>query len=253
MTHEFVTAPEHVVACDLDSATVLVNYSTGAMLSLIGPAAEWWSVLAVTGGGQPPSALDLGSARLLISRLLTAGFLIPTATACPWPAPRPGRTWEPSWGVQETRAGRARVPEVPRRSLASAAIALGIALLAEHCGQRNLAMARLIGLVHKAMTRATRPATGGEALCAVHAVRRAGAFLPGRLACLEESVAVVLMLAASCLRVTWCHGVAGDPVRLHAWVQTSDGQPVAEPPSTLRYTTLLTIPASPQGDDAHDH
>jgi hypothetical protein len=116
-------------------------------------------------------------------------------------------------------------------------------LLAEHAGHRKRAMARLIALLRRAMARTTRPATNAEA---VHAVRQAGLFLPGRLACLEESVAVVLMLAASRRRVTWCHGVAADPVRLHAWVETSHGEPVAEPPSTLRYTTLLTVPASPR-------
>ncbi|MER7150326.1 lasso peptide biosynthesis B2 protein [Streptomyces lydicus] len=45
---------------------------------------------------------------------------------------------------------------------------------------------------------------------------------------------------------TWCHGVAPDPIRLHAWVQTDNGAPVAEPPSTLAYTAALTIGARHQ-------
>ncbi|MFF7008310.1 lasso peptide biosynthesis protein [Streptomyces fimicarius] len=48
------------------------------------------------------------------------------------------------------------------------------------------------------------------------------------------------------LSVAWCHGIAADPVRLHAWVQTVDGASVAEPPSTLAYTPALTIGARHQ-------
>ncbi|MDT3395843.1 lasso peptide biosynthesis B2 protein [Streptomyces sp. B1866] len=88
--------------------------------------------------------------------------------------------------------------------------------------------------------RTVRPATVGRARQAVHAVRQAAVLVPGRVACLEESAAAVVTLAASRERVTWCHGVAGDPIRLHAWVQVG-GQPVAEPESITRYTPLRTI------------
>ncbi|MFF3258714.1 lasso peptide biosynthesis B2 protein [Streptomyces sp. NPDC002932] len=86
----------------------------------------------------------------------------------------------------------------------------------------------------------------GAALAAVHAVRAAAWWSPGRTACLEESAAVVVLLAARRLQVTWCHGVAADPVRLHAWVQTVDERPVAEPPSTRAYTPVLTLGARHQ-------
>lgn len=75
--------------------------------------------------------------------------------------------------------------------------ALGVVLLAEHAGHQKRVMACLIALLSKATARTNRSATNAEARRAVHAVRQAGLFLPGRLACLEESVAVVLMLAAS--------------------------------------------------------
>ncbi|MFE5591189.1 lasso peptide biosynthesis B2 protein [Streptomyces sp. NPDC056549] len=76
---------------------------------------------------------------------------------------------------------------------------------------------------------AVRPATPEQAESAVLAVRRAAWFSPARTACLEESAAVVLLLASRRRSVVWCHGVAPDPVRLHAWVQTDDGTPAAEP------------------------
>ncbi|MFI1888350.1 lasso peptide biosynthesis B2 protein [Streptomyces jumonjinensis] len=69
---------------------------------------------------------------------------------------------------------------------------------------------------------------------------------PARTACLEESAAAVLLLASRRLSVTWCHGVAPDPVRLHAWLRTQDEILVAEPPSTLAYTPALTIGARHQ-------
>ncbi|GAB3165195.1 hypothetical protein GCM10027059_22530 [Myceligenerans halotolerans] len=72
-------------------------------------------------------------------------------------------------------------------------------------------------------------------------MRAAARWAPGRVACLEESVAAVVMLATRGHSVTWCHGVATDPYALHAWIQC-DGQPVAEPASTSQYTILRTIP-----------
>ncbi|MGH3620629.1 MAG: lasso peptide biosynthesis B2 protein [Sciscionella sp.] len=66
--------------------------------------------------------------------------------------------------------------------------------------------------------------------------------------CLEESSAVVLTLAASHQRVTWCHGVAADPILLHTWGET-DSRPIAEPESTDRYTALRTILEPDKGDD----
>lgn len=98
----------------------------------------------------------------------------------------------------------------------------------------------------------TDPTTDEEPLiveigdAAVRAVRAAAWWSPGRTACLEESAAAVVLLAARRRRITWCHGIAADPVRLHAWVQTDDGNPVAEPPSIHAYTPVLTLGARHQ-------
>ncbi|GGN30696.1 hypothetical protein GCM10012285_00050 [Streptomyces kronopolitis] len=89
-------------------------------------------------------------------------------------------------------------------------------------------------------------ATHDQTQAAILAVRRVGWFSPVRTACLEESAAAVFLLATRRLSATWCHGVAPDPVRLHAWVQTDDGVPAAEPPSTVGYTVALTIGARHQ-------
>ncbi|MGH8918090.1 MAG: lasso peptide biosynthesis protein [Actinomycetes bacterium] len=48
--------------------------------------------------------------------------------------------------------------------------------------------------------------------------------------------------------MVWCHGVATDPIRLHAWI-TVDGVPVAEPASIARCTPLFLIPDAGQTGD----
>jgi hypothetical protein len=108
-------------------------------------------------------------------------------------------------------------------------------------------MWRLLRLLRWASRRTVRLASPKQIQQAVYAVRRAGFVGPGRVACLEESAAVVLIMAASRFGVTWCHGVAADPIRLHAWIESTDAGPVAEPPSTRDYTILRTIPERTQG------
>ncbi|MGH3827386.1 MAG: lasso peptide biosynthesis B2 protein [Pseudonocardiaceae bacterium] len=134
-----------------------------------------------------------------------------------------------------------------------AAGALAVVLAVMQSGRPAARMARLTRLLERAARRTLGPATADRARQAVHAVRRVGLLTPGRVACLEESAAVVLMLAASRQGVTWCHGVTvsrchgvtADPIRLHAWVETA-GQPVAELKSTTRYTVLRIIDGTGQ-------
>lgn len=250
MTRRFVTAPEYVSACDLGPATVLVNYRTGDVQTLHGPSARWWAELAPTGDTATPTALDAPFARALFGQLHAAGLLVSTDRPRPWPAPVAGRPIVPSWGTHEAQAGRTPVPRVPYRALPVAAVALAVVLAVAHAGRASRRMVRLTRLLGWAARRTLDPATAECARQAVHAVRRAGLLAPGRVACLEESAAVVLALAVSRQRVTWCHGVAADPIRLHAWVET-DSQPIAEPESTHRYTALRTIPGQSKGDDHH--
>lgn len=248
MTGRYVTAPAHVAACDLgtNTATVLVNYRTGGVHTLIGPSARWWAELATTSDPAATATLDTHNAARLLEQFRAAGLLRDTRQPRTWQAPVPGKPWQLSFGTQEQQAGRAPLPAVPVRTLVRATVAVGVALYARHVGDRTSSMARLLRLITWAHSRANRPATAALAEQAVHAVRRVGLLIPTRVACLEESAAVVLLLAASRHRVTWCHGVAGDPIRFHAWVETDHG-PVAEPESTARYTPIRTIPATKSG------
>lgn len=240
MTPRHVTVAEHVSAVDLGPATVLVDYRTGQVQVLTGPPARWWAELAASGDTATPSALDASSARALLGQLHAAGLLASTPSPRPWSAPVSGRPITPSWGTQEVPAGRVPTPRVPFRVATVAAVALAVVLTVTYLGKARARMARLTRLLRWAARLTVGPAPAERAHQAVYAVRRAGLLAPGRVACLEESAAVVLMLATSRQRVTWCHGVAADPIRLHAWVET-DGQPVAEPESTQQYTPLRTI------------
>lgn len=152
-----------------------------------------------------------------------------------------------SFGAEESEAGLAAIEGVhpaPAQAVASAA-ALAAVLLVKTVGARERAMRRLTTLLTCIGLLPLRMATVDEAEQGVLHIRRMGRWFPGCVACLEESVAATVALALLGRSVTWCHGVASDPVRLHAWVQVRSGDTgvaAAEPESTSRYTILRTIP-----------
>ncbi|MBZ6173360.1 lasso peptide biosynthesis B2 protein [Streptomyces olivaceus] len=91
------------------------------------------------------------------------------------------------------------------------------------------------------------PATVSQARYAVLAVRWAARLLPMRWACLEDSTAAAFLLSTARRRAEWRHGVALDPVRLHAWIVGPNGEPVEEPTDTALYTATFT----PDGPGRH--
>ncbi|MBI1759594.1 MAG: lasso peptide biosynthesis B2 protein [Actinobacteria bacterium] len=235
----FATAPAHVGAVDFGHVLVLVDYRTGRVQCVLPAAATHWRHMAETGSLDtvPPT---------LAGRLLGARLLTPTVVPSPWPAPASARAAAASWGSAEYPAAVVPPAPAPIRATLVAAAALAVVFTVKRAGDRATAMHRITTAVRAAMSTCRRPATPDQAKAAVLAVRHAGWHSPGRTACLEESAATVLLLASQRLAVTWCHGIAPDPVRLHAWVQTEDGTPVAEPPSTLTYSPVLTIGARHQ-------
>ncbi|MFI5901212.1 lasso peptide biosynthesis B2 protein [Streptomyces cyaneofuscatus] len=181
--------------------------------------------------------------RLLAAQLLRMGALSPTPTPVPWTAPASAPAPAASWGSAEHPAGLASSTS---RFSATAATALGATWFIQRTGPRERAMSRLVSALRASATSTSSSASPTEAADAVLAVRRAARHAPVRTACLEESAAAAFLLATRKLAVVWCHGIAADPVRLHAWVQTVDGDTVVEPPSTLAYTPALTIGARHQ-------
>ena len=76
----------------------------------------------------------------------------------------------------------------------------------------------------------------------VDAVQRAARWYPGRAACLEQSLAAVLLALVARRRLDWCLGSAPDPYRFHAWVAV-DGKPVTrvdDDPALDQYDLILT-------------
>ncbi|MFE0775722.1 lasso peptide biosynthesis B2 protein [Streptomyces sp. NPDC058861] len=155
----------------------------------------------------------------------------------------PSTTTAPSasWGSTEHPAGLTR-PSGPWTP--AAVLALAVVFAAKRAGRQVTTMQRVLRIVRAANSITATPATYEQATAAVEAVRRVAWFSPGRTACLEESAAAVVLLALRGRSAVWCHGVAPDPIRLHAWLTTDDGTPVAEPASTNAYTIALTIGAT---------
>lgn len=142
-------------------------------------------------------------------------------------APRPDR--RPAQAPSEAgTAGRAGTDDrassaAPRhdRAAATAALLIALCLLRLPFGVAVRAAAAL-------KSRCPRPATATEAAEAVVLVRRVARLHPGRVACLELSLAATVRLALAGLSVEWCLGSADDPYRFHAWVEAA-GRPVVLP------------------------
>lgn len=88
---------------------------------------------------------------------------------------------------------------------------------------------------------ASRRATPEEILSALHAVDAGAALLPFRVACLERSLAALLLLAARRRGVTWRMGVRTPPITTHAWLADAAGEPIGESSPVAGYRPLLTI------------
>ncbi|MFJ9605874.1 lasso peptide biosynthesis B2 protein [Kitasatospora sp. NPDC101176] len=227
-------AHRQVRALDFGHVVVLIDYRTGRVQCLLPAAASRWHEAARTGTTEP-----LGDT--LARQLFAATLLVPAPAPAPWPRPRAARTAAASWGSAEHAAGTTRPHQMPAAAVLGAGAALASVFAAKHAGSPARAMHRVTEAVRLAASTVRRDATPAEAHAAVAAIRRAAWYSPGRTACLEQSAAAVLLLAGRRRGITWCHGVAADPVRLHAWVQTGDGTAVSEPDSTAAYTPALTI------------
>src|SRR5579859_1363442 len=132
---------------------------------------------------------------------------------------------------QDARAGTATDMAEPKTAAAGshprwyrvggALVALVVADLLVRCSFR----------LSFALVRASRrgwcreAATLPQGATNVAAVSRAARYYPGRAACLEQSLAAVLLSAVRRRRLDWCLGSASAPYRFHAWVEAG-GQPV---------------------------
>ncbi|KOV38079.1 hypothetical protein ADK60_03050 [Streptomyces sp. XY431] len=230
--------PRYVRGLDFGHAVVLVNYLNGQV-----------STLPASAGMALRQAAEFGNARHLpeplLKSLLTSGSLVRADRPRPSRNVRTVEAPKASWGGDEFRAGLTPPVPVPRAWTLAAATALSVVHTVKAAGPEHQAMGRVLKLIHSASrTGHRRAATLSEAQRAVHAVRSAGWYSPGRTNCLEESAASVLLLRLTGRAAVWRHGIAPDPIRLHAWIETVEGTPVAEPTSVHLYTATLSIPGA---------
>lgn len=240
----YVSCPPHVRSANLGTLTALVDLRTGQVDTLLGWAHHVWSALARTGDSTiAATTIDGASADQVIElvRQLQADRLLDDSPEPrPWMVPEVPMT-TPSWGTHEVPAG---IPCPGRTTVGTtvlASVALSGVLVARHVGRRSRSFARIVALLTAATRWTRRQAEPASVEHALHCVRNVASILPFRVACLEETAAAMLVLALAGRRAGWCHGIAADPIRLHAWV-TLDGHPVAEPAGTTQYTPLLHIP-----------
>ncbi|HEX6041226.1 lasso peptide biosynthesis B2 protein [Longimicrobium sp.] len=134
-----------------------------------------------------------------------------------------------------TSRGRRDVPGVMRCMLAL--LVTRLHLKAFGFG-RSVARARRMGGRGPAFT----AAADGVAERTAHRVAVAGAFFPGRAVCLEQSLALYVLLRRRGVRAELRLGVVPSPFHAHAWVEV-DGVPVNEDAETV--ARFLPMPAMP--------
>lgn len=240
----YVSCPIHVRSANLGTLTVLVDLRTGQVDTLLGWAHHVWSALARTGDSTiAATAIDGASADQvieLVRQLHVDRLLDVSPEPRPWIVPEAPATM-PSWGTREVSASILRPGRTAVGTTVLAGVALSSVLVARHVGRRSRSFARIVALLTAVTRWPGRRAEPELVEHALHCVRNVASVLPFRVACLEETAAAMLVLALAGQRARWCHGIAADPIRLHAWIAL-DGHPVAEPASTSRYAPLLHIP-----------
>ncbi|MEV8426168.1 lasso peptide biosynthesis B2 protein [Streptomyces niveus] len=219
--------PEHVhESSGPHGGTVLLDARTGQWYAMNGTARALWSEWRESGdfdagvrtvAARFPPALgervrtDAGQ---LAETLLQRG-LVSAAPSSDRTEPSPRRR-------PERRAGRG-FSAAPRhdRSGATAALVVSLCLL-------RLPFGVTVRVVAALTSRCPRPATHAQAEQALAAVQRVARRYPGRVACLELSLATTVRLALAGRSAQWCLGSADDPYRFHAWIEAG-GRPVTSP------------------------
>lgn len=209
---------------------VVLNVEKGTVLLLSEEAGRIITHLRSVEGAAPPGSLYPAQEQTLVA-LVDAGVLIQGGDGHPWDRVRQGVPASPSWGTQDSPAALPLIPRAPLRWYVLGSLAL-LVVLGGGLGSRRSAFVRTRGLVQRTKTGTADHAT---AVRAAHAVRRTGRLLPLRVACWEEAAATTLALRWAGHRTAFRHGVATDPVRLHAWIEVG-GRPVAESDDITDYT-----------------
>ncbi|MQA23938.1 MAG: lasso peptide biosynthesis B2 protein [Micromonosporaceae bacterium] len=223
---------QHVRTIRTPHVTLIVDYHTGDVAVLTGATlATWLSMLQET-----PTVSVTSRQGSVVAGLAARGWLI---TGREGQHRTPAVYLEPSpasWGTQEAATQLNPIAASPWWWRLAAVPAVLVTLAVRHIGHSRRRFARMVALANVG-SRLT-PATADSARHAVRAVRWAARLIPARVACLEESVAAGLLLASAGCRARWVHGIAIDPLRLHAWLADEAGRPIDEAADTIQYTPI---------------
>lgn len=205
-------------------STLVVEYRTGAVTMLSGETKHTWDACVAGGYDGPDVTVDPIIVDFAKRGWLTAPPIVVRLDEA-----------ATSWGTQETAAALPAIGHAPWPWRLTALPTLVAVLLARDLSKHHR-FARLLRLTR--LGERLPLASDQQAGHAVRAIRHAARLIPARVACLEESVAATVLLALAGKRARWCHGIATDPVRLHAWIAGRNGDPIEEPSSTARYTVI---------------
>lgn len=131
-------------------------------------------------------------------------------------------------------------PHAPVRVSLVARCAGTVACAVARIAARSVRFDRLVTVVRA--TAARLPAADRDRAAAVLAAVDTGSeLLPLRIACLERSLAAVLLAAVRGRALSWCYGARPrPPLLLHAWIEV-DGHPVGEPAEVADYLPIRRI------------
>jgi hypothetical protein len=214
-------------------AALLIDYRGGSVTMLADKTMQTWLTCL---DDQHPIRSEKSTTDVIVADFVRRGWLVAVSTVPEQHTVVQVGDTDVSWGTKEVPARLAPAGWAPWSWRLAALPAVAFVLAVRQCGDLQQQFARLHTLTRLG---ARLPmATSLEIRRSVRAVRWAARLVPARVACLEESVAAIVLLAAAGRRATWCHGIATDPVRLHAWLADRDGRAVEEPADTDQYTLI---------------
>jgi len=176
-----------------------------------------------------PAAAIRADAQRLLDELLARRYVAPADRASTFADPGPALA-DPGPPADRDRSVGATMaaPVAPRRpaSLPWSRVALALVFLVVADVLLRCSFRASVALVRSSRQSWCRSTLSEcRASGTVEAVRRAARWYPGRAACLEQSLAAVLLALTVRSRLDWCLGAVPDPYRFHAWVAVI-GHPV---------------------------
>lgn len=115
-----------------------------------------------------------------------------------------------------------------------------LALVTAYIAIRCLSVSRISKIIVMAKRHCHENIHIEEANIAWEAVCQAISFFPGRIACMELSLALTFFALSKGLLITWCMGVRIKPFGSHAWVEIDD-KPFCEPEHTEQIYRKMII------------